>query len=490
MFEDEIGTTSHLGAPPESYLFNVGDVVDGKYFVRSYLGQGGMGAVIRVEDLSLRQTLALKYCRPGQHRRRFAREVRAMKKIQSEYVIPIVDSNIDHEPPYLVMPLAERSVESDVAALAGDESTALEVFRQICLGVQALHEQGVIHRDLKPANVLRLNDGRMVVCDLGLALLENRDTTIITRTIAPLGTEGYLAPEQRMPDGNRNADARTDVYQLGKILYQIITGKHPRSVDLKALPPGLEHVVRRATAENPADRYQSVEKLEAALGLYRASKDPRRNPREVLERLVSKLEVAYPTSVPTKDELIQVLETLAHVGWLEHSQVIECFHRVPNRWLPTASRDHEPLLHPVLESYTTAIQKKVAIYNWSFADDVSAKMGAIYSNCEVVRTKVLALRSLMHAADELGRHAPQRKFSLFLEAIKTIDQALPVAEMLEDNATDNIKRFQKFNIELYHPAIQNAFQVMEARNVKMEREKPNKLWVPKIEADDTEDFAF
>ncbi len=218
MFEDELGTANHVMEPSEPYLFEIGDTIDGRYLVRDQLGNGGMGAVLRVEDQVAHETLALKYCKPGQNRRRFAREVRLMERIQSPHVIPISGSNLDHEPPYFVMPLAERSLESDLPLLLGDEPTALEIFRQVCLGVQDLHGRGVFHRDLKPANVLRLADGRMVVCDLGLARSENRDTTVLTRSIGWIGTEAYLAPEQRQPGGSHNADARKDVYQLVKVL--------------------------------------------------------------------------------------------------------------------------------------------------------------------------------------------------------------------------------------------------------------------------------
>jgi serine/threonine protein kinase len=458
MFEDELGSQLPEAEFLEPYLFQIGDVVDGRYLVREHLGQGGMGAVLRVEDQTNQVMLALKYCRPGQGRKRFAREVRMMEQVQSPYVITISRSNLDHEPPYFIMPLAERSLQSDLGTLVGNEATALEVFRQICLGVQELHSRGIFHRDLKPANVLRLSDGRMVVCDLGLGRFENRDTTILTRTIHHIGTEDYLAPEQRQPDGSRNADARTDVYQLGKVLYQLLTGRPPRWIDFKKVPVCLDHIVRRATAENPDDRYQSVGKLEAALSAYRSSKDPRQNPREVLEHLVARLEGEYPRAVPPEAELTQVLETMAHGCWLEHNLVIECFHRIQAGWLPTIAQNHEPLLHPVLGAYATAIQERVGGYPWHFADTVSERMRTIYDQSGVPRTKVLALQSLMTAADRLGRFAPQKLFCTYLEEIKTIDLALPVAEMITEHALPSVRQFQGYNIDLYHPAIQNALK--------------------------------
>ena len=367
------------------------------------LGNGGMGAVLRVEDQTTHETLALKYCKPNQNRRRFAREVRLMEGIQSPHVIPISGSNLDHEPPYFVMPLAERSLETDLPSLVGDEATGLEIFRQVCLGVQHLHARGVFHRDLKPANVLRLPDGRMVVCDLGLARPENRDTTVLTRSIGWVGTEAYLVPEQRQPEGSRNSDARTDVYQLGKVLYQIVTGKHPRSVDYSKLPGGLNHIVKTATAEDAGDRYQSVAKLEAALSAYRASKDLHQNPREVLEHLIVRIEGDYPNAVPQSTHLAQVLETLSHGGWLEHNLVIECFHRVPTAWLPampvTTSHRSIPCWAPTLRRSARGSGAITSISQTMCLE----RMRPIFDHSPAVRTKVLALRSLMTAADKLGR---------------------------------------------------------------------------------------
>ncbi len=420
MFEDDIGSEPPGFDYVEPYLYEVGDTIDGRYLVRAKLGNGGMGAVLRVEDKTNKQSLALKYCKPGQNQKRFAREVRIMESIDSPHVIPIVGANLDHEPPYFLMPLGERSLEADIPHLCDDESTALTVFRQVCLGVRDLHSRNVFHRDLKPSNVLRLADDKVVVCDLGLARFENRDTTILTRTIHRLGTEDYLAPEQRETDGSRNADARTDVYQLGKTLYQLITGNRPRMIKLEKLPPGLGHIVRRATSEHPVDRYQSVDKLDAAIEAYQSSKDARKNPREVLEHLVTRLEAQVAKEPPSDAELAEVLETLSHGAWLDHAGVIECVHRVPQAWLPKMARDHEPRLYPVMQAYAAAVQDSIGGYEWAFADQVAVRMRAIYDNGVDTRTRVLALCALMCAADRLGRHAPQKAFCAYLEEIRAV----------------------------------------------------------------------
>src|SRR5262249_7113167 len=115
VFEDVIGSMASFPTPPDPYIFDVGDYVDGDYRVLSLIGQGGMGAVLRVKHWLTEEEFALKYCKvTGIGERRFAREVRAMMATRHPHVIEILDSNLEHEPPYFLMPVAEKSLEEDL----------------------------------------------------------------------------------------------------------------------------------------------------------------------------------------------------------------------------------------------------------------------------------------------------------------------------------------------------------------------------------------
>ena len=219
MFEGALGSRYSAPKIEVPYRFNVGDIIDYRYFVRGHIGQGGMGHVLRVQDQVTRQlVLALKYCAEVRFGKRFACEVRIMESVDSPYVIRILDSNLESDPPYFIMPLGERSLESDLPRIRGSEDQILDIFGQICLGVKDLHERNILHRDLKPANVLKLADGLVVVSDLGLARLEDHDTTTLTTVVGRLGTEDYLAPEQLQQGDAGKTNSRTDIYQLGKVL--------------------------------------------------------------------------------------------------------------------------------------------------------------------------------------------------------------------------------------------------------------------------------
>src|SRR5262249_51880612 len=155
------------------------------------------------------------------------------------------DSNLSHEPPYFVMPLAVGSLSADLVWLSKDEEAALDAIKSIALGVQAIHAAGATHRDIKPLNALRLTDGSFAVSDLGLAKSNDRDTRVLTRTTGNLGTFAYAAPEQFQPGGTRDADARTDVYQIGKTLYELLTGEIPHMMDLRKVDAGLSLIIQR-----------------------------------------------------------------------------------------------------------------------------------------------------------------------------------------------------------------------------------------------------
>ncbi len=422
-----------------------------------------MGDVLKVQDARGNPAVALKYCRENVSRQRFAREVRIMKSISSPSVIPILDVNLEHEPPYFVMPLGAESLEDAKASFKGNETLVLDMFEQICKGVIDIHDRNVVHRDLKPANILRLLDGSVVISDLGLATFEDRDTTVLTTGIQQLGTEDYLAPEQRQSGGGAQTERRTDVYQLGKMLYHLLTGLTPRWVDSTKLPGGLDHIVRRATAENPEGRYQDVKSLLSSLTTYRVSMDARANPREALENIITALEDAFPNAIPSHERLSGLMEVLSYTSLLDHALVLESFHRVPVKWLPDIARACDSVLNPVLLAYATAIQERVGGYQFPFADDVCERMKAIYEHSAAVSTRVLALRALMTSADKLGRYAPQSTFCNYLMKVTTIELALPIAEMISEYATDSLKEFRGYNIKQYHPAIKKTVEGLGSR---------------------------
>jgi serine/threonine protein kinase len=413
-----------------------GDLFDGRFLVRESIGRGGMGSVLRVERPDDPRPLALKYCHlSGAELKRFEREVRIMQRLKHPHVVPIVDANLEHSPPYFVMPLAEGSLVGELEDFKGDEARALGVFRQICAGVQALHASGIVHRDIKPANVLRFGGGRIAVSDFGLAKLDDRDSTILTQTHAFYGTLAYSAPEQHLPAGTREADARTDICQLGKMLYHMLTGKSPALIEQDALPRGLAHVVLRATSAHPEDRYQSLGELVDALRYYELAKDPTANAREALENLVLEAEDLLRRREYKAENLKAILGLLLRLDLDRDGPrtIIEFFDRLPREVLPVLAGEFPGEFLPMLRAYAGAIQSRVTGFHFAYADAVARRMRSVFVHTRSTEVKTTALRITLTAAVELNRFAAMNVFNSLLMTVKEPNLAIAVSEMLREH---------------------------------------------------------
>jgi hypothetical protein len=416
-----------------------------------------MGSVLRVSRLADGKPLALKYCHlAGAELKRFEREVRIMQRVRHPHVVPIVYSNLEHNPPYFLMPLAEGSLLGELDQLKNDERRVLEIFGQICSGIQALHSSGIIHRDIKPANVLRFAGGRIAVSDFGLAKLDTRDSTILTQTNAFYGTFAYSAPEQHLPAGTREADARTDICQLGKMLYHMLTGKSPVLIEQDALPRGLIHIVQRATFQHPEDRYQNLGELLDALHYYELSKDPTRNAREALESLVLQAEDLLRRHEYQAENLKAILGLLLHLDRLGYHPVIEFFDRLPREILPVLAGEFPGEFLPPLGAYARAIQSRVAGFSFAYADSVARRMRGVFVHSRNGEIKAKALQITLIAAVELNRFAAMNVFNSLLTTVKDPDLAIAIAEMLRAHARHYQKVAEQVPPGRLHPAIREV----------------------------------
>jgi eukaryotic-like serine/threonine-protein kinase len=395
-----------------------------------------MGTVLKVEDLVAKKIRALKYCHePGDDKKRFDREVRIMQRVKHDHVVPVLHANLDHDPPYFVMLLASNCLGDEIATLKADETAALSAFKQACLGIQALHGAGAVHRDLKPHNLLRFPNfgNRVMVSDLGLAKLEERDTTVLTQTKAVLGTIDYLAPEQFEPGGSRGSDARTDIFQLGQVLYHLLTGRSPRGMDNSLLPGGLAYIVQKATNPLPENRFQSVGQLLDALRYYEISKQES-DSREAFESLVQEAEDLLKQGHAKAENVRRLLALLAHHDPGDHRTIIADFDRIPNGLLSFIAGDYCAELLPVLRLYAMAIRARVSKHSFAYADAVAVRMSSIFQGSKNVEVRQLALQTLLIAAVDLNRYYAMEIFNRLLASIRDIGLALPVAEMLRANA--------------------------------------------------------
>jgi hypothetical protein len=244
--------------------FPPGTLVSQRYRVVSLLGRGGMGEVYRANDLLLGQTVALKFL-PTQWTSdeptlaRFRNEVRIARQISHPNVCRVYDIGAAEGSTYLSMEYVDGEDLASLLRRIGrlPQDKALEIARQLCAGLAAAHDKGVVHRDLKPGNIMLDGQGQLRITDFGLAGVAGEVKDIRS------GTPGYLAPEQR---SGQEVTARSDIYALGVVLHEVFTGKRP-SADLTHpdLAPEVDRVIRRCLAEDPAKRPASALQVAAAL---------------------------------------------------------------------------------------------------------------------------------------------------------------------------------------------------------------------------------
>ncbi len=273
-------------SPPQAGdRFVPGRMIADRYRIVGLLGRGGMGEVYRADDLKLGQPVALKFLPQGlesdpDRRERFLSEVRTARQVTHPNVCRVYDIDEVDGQHFLSMEYVDGEDLSSLLLRIGrlPEERAVEVARQICAGLAAAHDQGILHRDLKPANVMIDGRGRVRLTDFGLAGLADQ---IKGREIG-LGTPAYMAPEQI---AGREVSVRSDLYALGLVLYELFTGKRTFEARTQAemqqmhtsaqpshltqyvtdLDPAVERVVLQCLEKNPADRPVSALAVSAAL---------------------------------------------------------------------------------------------------------------------------------------------------------------------------------------------------------------------------------
>jgi tetratricopeptide (TPR) repeat protein/tRNA A-37 threonylcarbamoyl transferase component Bud32 len=259
-----------------------GVVLAQRYEILSLVGQGGMGAVYKAHDRELQRDVALKTIRAEvasnrQTLERFKREVTVSSRISHRNVVRVYDLGADGRLRFLTMEFVEgKSLDAVIGPEGLPAESVAPILRQICLGLEAAHEQGVIHRDLKPQNIMIDPQGRVAVMDFGLA--STVEGSQLTRAGALMGTPDYMSPEQAL---GQKLDQRSDIFSLGIIAYEMLTGKAPFRSDTmiaslvartreRALPPkeinasvpeALSRIVHRCLGRDAAERYGSVKEV-------------------------------------------------------------------------------------------------------------------------------------------------------------------------------------------------------------------------------------
>ncbi len=276
--------------PPEAPAMQPGDVLGGRYEILQLLGEGGMGSVYKAMDRELDRPVALKLIRPNLASNpailaRFKQELLLAHQVTHRNVIRIYDLGDADGVKFITMEFVEgvdlRGLMEEKKKFSPEE--AVEITEQICRALEATHNVGVIHRDLKPQNIMRDSTGRILLMDFGLARTVQGDG--MTQSGALVGTMEYMSPEQALA---KDLDQRSDLFTLGLILYELLTGKTPYSAESVVaslikrtqeraipvsdhdgtIPQPLSNIVSKCLERDPKLRYQNAAELIHDLDAY------------------------------------------------------------------------------------------------------------------------------------------------------------------------------------------------------------------------------
>lgn len=300
----------------------------GRYEIKSELGRGGFATVYRAYDPRFEREVAIKFLPPElihsdpQFRMRFEREAKIIAQLEHPAIVPVYDVGEENNQPYFVMRyMGGGSLSERIKAHTFTIDESVKILEQIAPGLDEAHSKGVVHRDLKPANILFTNKNVPLISDFGIAKFSQGEASGNMTGSAIIGTPAYMAPEQASGDA---IDGRADIYALGVILYEMVTGRQPYQADtplglaikhitepvpriLEAnpnLPVWMEKVISTAMAKNREERFSTaVELVETVKAFLRGERPPDRT-----ANITSKISPYNKTTTMRKERPAAVAE--------------------------------------------------------------------------------------------------------------------------------------------------------------------------------------
>jgi len=402
-----------------------------RYRKGTKINSGGFGTVyraVRVEDEEVVAFKELSGTNVGDgEKQRFVREVKIQAKLNHKNVVPILGYNLTADPPWFVMPLAKSNLRDEIEAVKGNAARAVNLFFQILAGVEHAHKNGIVHRDLKPENILFFDapfeDEVVRIGDFGLGKRLDFESVTITRSSQNMGTAAYMPPEQFTDF--KHLDHRADIFSLGKILYEMLTGVFPMHVDVRnpKVSGGYGFIISKCLEHDPSNRYAAVKELRDDFQLLTRSPEKFEEPVKAAEALLNDLLSGGGKSLQGLDELFQSNQD-------DEVFFTKVFPRLPRLLV---EQYHAELKHRFFERLRKFDEFVSGSLPFAYTDVVADFYQEVYSIVQDLEIKRLILTRVLEMGRSHNRFHVGHVFGAILKSIKSHEEALLAREVLRQN---------------------------------------------------------
>ena len=413
------------------------------------IGSGGFGIVYRArrtEDNAMVAMKVLSHIDNIVILSRFQREVRLQSTLNHPNVVHIIGRNLDMTPPWFVMELAHSNLRHIFPDIQGNESDVIDIFRQILAGIKHAHDNGVVHRDLKPENILVFNEvgNNIRISDFGIAKLDPNDTTTLTARSEGLGTPQYAAPEQWT--AAHDADARSDIYTLGKLLYEMLTGIMPFPIlKLECVDSKFRYIIQKCVEDEPDQRFQSIEELRQQFELAIRPTEFLEPPIERMRNILEGYTFAdTETRAISLAELTNILEMNA-----EDNELYTTFvPRFPDDMISDLIEHHSASFLRIIEIFDEHVRGALL---FSYTDVVASFYRTVYGLVDDLRLKRIILARLLHMGVSHNRWYVMDVTANIINCIQDIAEAQNAAEVLgNDSYSTRVVADRLIRSQLHH----------------------------------------
>jgi len=362
---------------------------------------------------------------------RFKREVRYLTKLDHPRIVKAQGNHLDAEPYFYSMLKYQSSLKSLMPQLPMDYKRLQLIFNNILEGLEYLHNEGYYHRDLKPANILYNSDSDLVLCDLGLCVDTNSDdSSRLTLTYMGAGTKYYTSPEQEID--LKSVDHRTDIFSIGKMIYEAFTENTPVILDIVSLPAAIQYVVKKCTRQRREARFETVEELRRHFNMAMdllINETSNDDLLSVINKVNSfdELDVVFSENIVT--DLARLLGELK-----EDEQLQEMIMKISGKTFNLLEDKHPDLFIQLMEAFINSINSQG--WPFSYTDTLANKYEEIFNNVTDIDTKGEILKGLLLLGTGHNRWYVMHKFITLLTQIENETEAYSIYHILSNEDYD------------------------------------------------------